>query len=162
KSVTASTSALSARRIASASNCWRPSAVVSADRNKLGIRAKRRSTTSLNRLREMTASPSEPAGSPKTVRVCVLAPAPELIGGQARQAELLVRGLREDPRLEVGFIPHAPNFRGPFRALQRIKYVRTVTTTAAYWSLLLARLWRYDVVHVFSASYYSYLLSALP
>jgi glycosyltransferase involved in cell wall biosynthesis len=94
--------------------------------------------------------------------VCVVAPSPDLVGGQARQAELLVKGLRDDPTISVGFIPHNPRLPGPLSVLQRVKYVRTIVTTIAYWSLLLARLWRYDVVHVFSASYYSYLLSALP
>ena len=98
----------------------------------------------------------------RVIHVCVVAPSPDLVGGQARQADLLVRGLRDDPAIAVGFIPHNPRLPGPLRLLQRVKYVRTVATTAAYWLLLLARLWRYDVVHVFSASYYSYLLSALP
>src|SRR4051812_950699 len=100
--------------------------------------------------------------SPRGIRVCVVAPSPDLVGGQARQAELLVRGLSDDPSITVGFIPHNPRLPGPLVALQRMKYVRTITTSAAYWLLLLARLWRYDVVHVFSASYYSYLLSAFP
>jgi glycosyltransferase involved in cell wall biosynthesis len=107
-----------------------------------------------------TAAVSGPPGS--VVRVCVVAPSPDLVGGQARQADLLVRGLRDDPAVDVGFLPHNPKLPGPFARLQRVKYVRTVATTAAYWTLLFARLWRYDVVHVFSASYYSYLLSALP
>lgn len=98
----------------------------------------------------------------RVVRVCVVAPSPDLVGGQARQADLLVQGLKDDPAISVGFIPHNPRLPGPLRMLQRVKYVRTVVTTAAYWLLLLTRLWRYDVVHVFSASYYSYLLSALP
>lgn len=98
----------------------------------------------------------------RAVRVCVVAPSPNLVGGQARQADLLVQGLRDDPSLRVGFIPHNPRLPGPFALLQRVKYVRTVATTAAYWSILVAKLWRFDVVHVFSASYYSYLLSALP
>jgi glycosyltransferase involved in cell wall biosynthesis len=113
----------------------------------------------------MTVEPARidrTAEAERVVRVCILAPSPDLVGGQARQADLLVQGLRDDPTLSVGFIPHNPRLPGPLSALQRIKYVRTVTTTAAYWGLLLARLWRYDVVHVFSASYYSYLLSALP
>ena len=46
--------------------------------------------------------------------------------------------------------------------MQRVKYVRTVVTTLTYWALLLARLWRHDVIHVFSASYYSYLLCVAP
>ena len=103
-----------------------------------------------------------PKRAARAVRVCVVAPSPDLVGGQSRQADLLVQGLRDDSSVRVGFIPHNPRLPGPFALLQRVKYVRTVVTTAVYWALLLARLWRFDVVHVFSASYYSYLLSALP
>ena len=103
-----------------------------------------------------------PASPQPAVRVCIVAPSPDLVGGQARQAELLVRGLGADPSITVGFIPHNPRLPGPLSSLQRVKYVRTITTSVAYWLLLLTRLWRYDVVHVFSASYYSYLLSAFP
>jgi glycosyltransferase involved in cell wall biosynthesis len=113
----------------------------------------------------MTAEPTHAERSApreRAVRVCVIAPSRDLVGGQARQADLLVEGLRNDPAIAVGFIPHNPRLPGPLVALQRVKYVRTLATTTAYWLLLLARLWRYDVVHVFSASYYSYLLSALP
>jgi len=46
--------------------------------------------------------------------------------------------------------------------LQRIKYVRTVSTTLFYLVLLLLRVRKYDIIHVFSASYYSYSLSAAP
>jgi glycosyltransferase involved in cell wall biosynthesis len=46
--------------------------------------------------------------------------------------------------------------------LQKIKYVRTVVTLLLYITLLVARAWRYDCIHIFSASYYSYLLTALP
>jgi glycosyltransferase involved in cell wall biosynthesis len=103
-----------------------------------------------------------PVAGPPTVRVCVVAPSADLVGGQARQAALLVQGLRDDPEFSVGFIPHNPRLPGPLSLLQRLKYVRTIATTLAYWSILVRRLWRFDVIHVFSASYYSYLLSALP
>jgi len=98
----------------------------------------------------------------RPVRVCILAPSLDLVGGQSRQAERLINGLTSEPSLEIGFIPHNPRLPGPLRLLQRIKYVRTVVTTAAYWWIAASRLWRYDVVHVYSASYYSYLLSVLP
>ena len=114
----------------------------------------------------MIAEPAPPLARPSdsdpVIRVCVVAPSPDLVGGQARQAELLVRGLSDDPAIDVGFIPHNPRLPGPLAALQRVKYVRTITTSVAYWALLVARLWRYDIVHVFSASYYSYLLAAFP
>lgn len=108
------------------------------------------------------AAAIEHVAAGKPIRVCILAPSLDILGGQSRQAVRLLENFRREPGLRVGFIPHNPKLPRPFRALQRIKYVRTVVTTIAYWTLLLARLWQYDVVHVFSASYYSYLLCVAP
>jgi glycosyltransferase involved in cell wall biosynthesis len=58
-------------------------------------------------------------------------------------------------------VPHDPRLPGPLGWLQRIKCVRTVLTSLAYWGLLLARVPRHDIVHIFSASYFSYLLAAV-
>jgi glycosyltransferase involved in cell wall biosynthesis len=96
------------------------------------------------------------------LRVLVVAPSLDIYGGQARQAVRLMTGLSSEPSLEVGFLPHNPRLPGPLRWLQRVKYVRTVSTTIAYVLMLLARVPRYDVIHVFSAAYWSYLLSAAP
>ena len=96
------------------------------------------------------------------IRVCILAPSLDILGGQSRQAVRLTNGLRAEQSLHVDFIPHNPRLPRPLRFLQHIKYVRTLVTTLAYWTSLFTRLWRYDVVHVFSASYYSYLLSVAP
>ena len=43
-----------------------------------------------------------------------------------------------------------------------MKYLRTVATSIAYVASLLRRLPAYDVVHVFSASYWSFLLAPTP
>jgi len=94
------------------------------------------------------------------IRVCLVAPSLDIYGGQARQAVRLLTAFGQEESLATGFIPHNPRLPEPLRWLQQIKYVRTVTTTLLYWWLLLTQLWRYDIVHVFSASYYSYLLSA--
>jgi L-malate glycosyltransferase len=103
----------------------------------------------------------ESRSAPRT-RVCVVAPSLGILGGQAVIAQRLMERLREDPSLEVSFIPHNPQFRRPFHWLQRVKYLRTLTTFPAYVVLLLARLWRVDVVHAFSASYWSFLLAPAP
>jgi L-malate glycosyltransferase len=74
----------------------------------------------------------------------------------------LFERFHDSPGLEVGFLPVNPRLPGPFRVLQRVKYLRTVATSIAYVASLLRRVPRYDVVHAFSASYYSYLLAPLP
>jgi glycosyltransferase involved in cell wall biosynthesis len=46
--------------------------------------------------------------------------------------------------------------------MQKIKYLRSIVTTLYYCLILLARARRAQIVHVFSASYYSYMMSAIP
>src|SRR5262245_40653607 len=96
------------------------------------------------------------------IRVCIVAPSLDILGGQSRQAVRLLEGLHDERTLDVGFIPHNPRLPGILRKLQSIKYVRTLVTTLHYWGMLLVQIPTYDVIHVFSASYYSYLLSVMP
>ena len=101
-------------------------------------------------------------GARRRQRVLVVAPSLDIYGGQARQAVRVMTWIGGEGSLEVGFLPHNPRLPGPLRVLQRVKYVRTVATTVAYVLMLLARVPRYDVIHVFSAAYWAYLLSAAP
>jgi L-malate glycosyltransferase len=103
---------------------------------------------------------SSPGARP--IRVCLVAPSLSILGGQAVAAQRLLTRLRAVPGLEVDFLPHDPRSSRLLRMLQRVKYVRTVATSIAYVSLLLRRLPNYDVVHVFSASYWSFLLAPTP
>lgn len=98
----------------------------------------------------------------KRLRVLIAAPSLDILGGQSRQAIRLREGLSCEPDLEVGFVPHNPRLPGVLRWLQSIKYVRTVVTTLYYVLLLLWRVRQYDIIHIFSASYYSYSLSVIP
>jgi glycosyltransferase involved in cell wall biosynthesis len=98
----------------------------------------------------------------RPIRVCLVAPSLAILGGQAVAAQRLLERLRMVPGLEVDFLPHDPRTNALLRLLQRVKYVRTVATSIAYVESLLRRLPRYDVVHVFSASYWSFLLAPTP
>lgn len=98
----------------------------------------------------------------KLLRVLIVAPSLDILGGQSRQAVRLMEGLKREPDLEIGFLPHNPRLPGVLRPLQAVKYVRTIVTTLFYLMLLLWRVRKYDIIHVFSASYYSYSLSAAP
>jgi glycosyltransferase involved in cell wall biosynthesis len=104
----------------------------------------------------------KPQKSFKPLRVLIVAPSLDILGGQAIQAARLLDRLRPEPSIEVDFLPVNPRLPGPLRALQRIKYVRTVITSLCYWVLLLARVHKFDVIHIFSASYYSFLLAPTP
>ena len=98
----------------------------------------------------------------KRLRVLLVAPSLDILGGQSRQAVRLMEGLKREPDLEISFLPHNPRLPGILRSLQSIKYVRTVVTTLYYVALLLWRVRKYDIIHIFCASYYSYSLSAIP
>lgn len=98
----------------------------------------------------------------RPVRVLIAAPSLDILGGQSRQAIRLMEGLKKEPGLEVGFVPHNPRLPKFLRWLQSLKFVRTVVTSLLYWAMLLGRIGKYDIIHIFSASYYSYTLSVIP
>src|SRR5439155_1506418 len=62
----------------------------------------------------------------------------------------------------VGFVAINPRLPGLLGLLQRVRYVRTVVTSLRYVWTLLTSLAAYDLVHVFSASYFSFLLAPTP
>jgi glycosyltransferase involved in cell wall biosynthesis len=98
----------------------------------------------------------------KPIRILLVAPSLDILGGQSVQATRLLASLRKEPSLHLDFQPINPRFPGPIAGLKRIKFVRTLATFALYVSQLGARAWRYDVLHVFSAAYTSYMLWSLP
>ena len=98
----------------------------------------------------------------RPLRICIVAPSLDILGGQAVQATRLLARLREAPGLEVSLLPVNPRLPGPLRHLQRIKYLRTVLTESVYLASLALRLRKYDVVHAFSASYFSFVLAPTP
>jgi glycosyltransferase involved in cell wall biosynthesis len=107
-----------------------------------------------------TADRTDTATRP--LRVLIVAPSLDILGGQAVQAARLLARLCKEPSLEVSFLPVNPRLPGLLRKLQAIKYVRTVVTSLLYWALLLVRVRRYDVIHVFSAAYLSFVLAPTP
>jgi glycosyltransferase involved in cell wall biosynthesis len=97
-----------------------------------------------------------------TIRVAVVAPSMNILGGQAVQALRLIEGLRSERGFDASLLPINPGLPGPFASLQKIKYLRTVITSILYAGMLFIRLPRFDVVHIFSASYFSFLLAPTP
>jgi glycosyltransferase involved in cell wall biosynthesis len=91
-----------------------------------------------------------------------VAPSIAILGGQAVQAQRLLQAWQDDPDIAAFLVPINPEPPRPLRPLARIKYVRTVLTQLSYLPLLVRALARADVVHVFSASYFSFLLAPLP
>jgi glycosyltransferase involved in cell wall biosynthesis len=97
-----------------------------------------------------------------SIKVAIVAASLRILGGQAVQAQRLLDKWRHDPDIEAWLVPINPLPPAPFQGLLAVKYLRTVITQICYWPLLVRELRRADVVHVFSASYSSFLLSPLP
>ena len=98
----------------------------------------------------------------KPIRLLLVAPALRILGGQAVQANYLIEHLSREPMFKLSFVPHNPRLPGPFTVLQSIKYVRTIVTSLFYWINLLIQVPKHDIVHTFSASYFSFLLAPTP
>ncbi|MCG8469127.1 MAG: glycosyltransferase family 4 protein [Gemmatimonadetes bacterium] len=96
------------------------------------------------------------------LRVCMVAPTTRILGGQAVQAERLRRRLEETPDVDVRLLPVNPELPGPFGWLQKIKFVRTLVTEARYVWTLWPALRDCDIAHIFSASYFSFVLAPTP
>lgn len=119
-------------------------------------------TASAQRRTEARAHPVAEASGGRPIRVCIVAPSIGILGGQAIQAVRLLEGLSAMPELDVSFLPINPQLPGPLGSLQKVKYVRTLLTETTYVASLLRRLPRTDVVHIFSASYFSFVLAPTP
>jgi glycosyltransferase involved in cell wall biosynthesis len=95
----------------------------------------------------------------RPLRVLLIAPSLDILGGQAVQATRLLRELNKEPDLVVEFQAINPRLPGPLR---RIPYLRTAVTFVLYCSRLLWRVPRYDLVHAFSAGLSSFALWTVP
>jgi glycosyltransferase involved in cell wall biosynthesis len=106
---------------------------------------------------------AETSGSePRRQRIAIVAASLRILGGQSVQALRMLDGWRHDADVEAWLVPIDPLPPKPFDRLLAVKFVRTLVTQLWYWPLLVRELRRADVVHVFSASYTSFLLAPLP
>jgi L-malate glycosyltransferase len=99
---------------------------------------------------------------PHPLRVAVVVASQRIVGGHSVQARRLLDAWRTEGSIDAWIVPIDPLPRAPIDRLLRIKYVRTIVTQLWYWPLLVRELRRADVVHVFAASYSSFLLAPLP
>jgi L-malate glycosyltransferase len=94
------------------------------------------------------------------LRIALVAASLDILGGQGIQARALADHLTADGH-HATFIPINPRFPSMVRWMRRYRGVRTVVN-ASLFAPSLARLRKADIVHVFSASYWSFLLAPLP
>ena len=97
-----------------------------------------------------------------SIRIALVAASPRYVGGQSVQAELLLRNWQNDPAIEAQFIPIDPPLPRPVAWVERIPFLRTMIREPIY----LVSLWRglknVEIAHIFSASYWSFLVAPSP
>jgi glycosyltransferase involved in cell wall biosynthesis len=97
---------------------------------------------------------------PAVPKIAMVAPSLGILGGQAVQAKVVADYLRSDG-YDVDVVPINPPFPPGTGWLKRLPFVRTLVNEAFYLPSL-RRLRHADVVQIFSASYWSFLLAPLP
>jgi glycosyltransferase involved in cell wall biosynthesis len=93
-------------------------------------------------------------------RIAIVAASLDILGGQGVQARSLVDALERDG-FPVDFVPINRAFPRGLRWAGRVRYIRTLMNQLIYLPGL-RRLASADVVHAFSASYWSFLLAPAP
>lgn len=98
----------------------------------------------------------------RKLEVAIVAPSLDILGGHSVQARELLHGWNADADVHAWLVPINPVPPPFLRAAAGVKYLRTIATEATYVPLLIRELARADVVHIFSAAYWSFLLAPLP
>jgi len=96
------------------------------------------------------------------VKVAIVAPSLRYVGGQAVQADLLMRLWQNDPEVEVRFLAVDPLLPRLLAWADRVPGLRTILREPIYFWQLWRELKDVDVAHIFSASYWSFLLAPAP
>jgi L-malate glycosyltransferase len=107
------------------------------------------------------SDPVHPSSAAR-LRVSIVAPSLRYVGGQAVQADLLVRLWQNDPEVEVSFLAVDPPLPRVLAWAEGIPGVRTILREPIYFWALWRGLKDADVAHIFSASYWSFLLAPAP
>lgn len=98
----------------------------------------------------------------RTIQVAFVAPSLRYVGGQAVQADLLTRNWKGDRDLTATHLSVDPRFPVGLRWAEQVPLLRTFLRAPLYAWKLWRGLKNVDVVHIFSASYTSFLLAPLP
>ncbi|MGB7866103.1 MAG: asparagine synthase-related protein, partial [Candidatus Sulfotelmatobacter sp.] len=103
-----------------------------------------------------------PGKKPRPLQVAIVAPSLRKVGGQAVQANLLLRNWENDSSVEAKLVPIDPEFPASLGWTDRVPFLRTVVRAPLYWAQLWRELGGVDVAHIFSASYSSFWLAPVP
>src|SRR5271156_3288753 len=108
----------------------------------------------------MSAAGKDTAG--RRLKVAIVAPSLRYVGGQAVQGELLLRLWRDDPDVEITFVAVDPRLPRMLAWAENIPGLRTILREPIYFLHLWRGLRDVDIAHIFSASYWSFLLAPAP
>jgi len=112
--------------------------------------------------KRLAARRSAAASARKPLRVAMVAASMRYVGGHSVQADLLIRSWRGDPAVEARFIPVDPAFPRVLAGLERVPFLRTLLREPIYIASLWKALGKADIAHIFSASYWSFLVAPAP
>jgi glycosyltransferase involved in cell wall biosynthesis len=105
---------------------------------------------------------SGPQNPVSRLRVCIVAPSLRYVGGQSVQADLLLRHWRHDPGIDISFLAVDPPLPRALAWAETIPGLRTILREPIYFWHLWRGLKDVDIAHIFSASYWSFLLAPAP
>lgn len=122
---------------------------VLASKKKRTIPTRQRKASSINR-------------ALRPIRVAIIGPSHRYVGGQSVQADMLLRSWQGDQEVEASFIAVDPELPRWLKWAGAIPVLRTLLRQPFYCAMLWKGLKENDIAHVFSASYWSFLLAPAP
>ena len=91
----------------------------------------------------------------------MVAPSIRIMGGQAVVAKQLMDDFEREG-IDVAFLPINPKPPGILAFAENVKFLRTVVVSFFRMLSLIIRVPKYDIIHIFSASYLSFLITQAP
>jgi len=98
----------------------------------------------------------------RPLRVTIVAASLRYVGGQSVQADLLLKHWQNDADVLAELIPIDPPFPLGLKWAEKIPVLRTLVREPLYALALWRGLKEADIAHVFSASYWSFLIAPVP
>jgi L-malate glycosyltransferase len=105
---------------------------------------------------------AEESGQAEPVRVLIIGPSMDILGGQAVQVADLLEILQPLKHLNVTFFPINPRPPKFLSWVRDVRYLRTLVTFVLYFSRLVFEARKHQVIHIFSAGLTSYSLWTIP
>ncbi|MGD0269083.1 MAG: glycosyltransferase [Candidatus Sulfotelmatobacter sp.] len=96
------------------------------------------------------------------LRVTIVAASLRYVGGQSVQADMLLKHWHSDPEVQAELVPIDPPLPAGLTWVEKIPGLRTLVRTPFYFAALWRGMSDADIAHIFSASYWSFLLAPVP